>query len=456
MKLNRLVYLIFRRINIYTTIFIFAFMGLIGLIGVNVSFLDPIEEAFSDFELTDLIFSEFREKKGLDKNIILVNIGNLDRRGIAQLLNRINEQEPKVVGIDSFFRSPKGAKQDFPLSIACRRTDNLVLVSQLHHPNVVSHHFDSLSRSHPLFSKWAESGFANLISGGEDGFRTTRLFTPVEKISGEEELSFPVKILQKYDSTAYAHLRTRKHKQEIINFSGNMDHFFRFDYHQVLDTSVDLSVMEGKIVLLGYMGGYLGEATLTDIFYTPLNGKTGGRSYPDMYGVVVHANIISQALRKDFIQYFPRWFDYFIGVIFCFLNVAFFTWISDKFKVYYDLVTKIVQLFEVTIMVGVSIAVFHFFNFKLDLSFAMITVALCGDLTEVYTASIHDMILMGGSRFRRAQEKMHLSGKFKDFERKAKAAQLLSKMKKQSKEKALEEAKNAALEKSPTPTEKKS
>jgi len=426
MKLNRFFYLLFRRINLYSTIFIFTFMGVVGLVGVNLSFLDPIEESFQDFEMTDLIFSEFRKKKGLDTNIVLVNIGNLDRKGIAKMLNRVSAQEPAVIGIDAFFREPKGMRQDLPLSMACKKAKNLVLVSRFKVPDVENHGFDSLALSHPLFSAKAESGFANLIANGEHGFRTTRLFTKKENYErgGEEftEYSFPAKMVSIYKPEAFATLDQRTHRNEVINFSGNIDHFYRFDFDQVLDTAVDLSVMKGKIILFGYMGRTLGERDLTDIFYTPLNEQTGGRSYPDMFGVVVHANIISQILRQDYIEYFPDWVGYLLGVILCYLNVAFFTWVADKFNVYYDVVTKVTQLLEVTGLVGLTIAFFHFFDLKVDLSFAMVAIALCGDLTEVYTASIHHVILKGGSRFRRAQEKMHLSGKFREFEAKVKQA----------------------------------
>ena len=51
------------------------------------SFLDPIGDAIGDVEMTDLVFSKIRQNPAVDKNIILVNIGELSRSEIANELN---------------------------------------------------------------------------------------------------------------------------------------------------------------------------------------------------------------------------------------------------------------------------------------------------------------------------------------------------------------------------------
>ncbi|PZR20126.1 MAG: hypothetical protein DI538_30600, partial [Azospira oryzae] len=45
---------------------------------------DSIGQALKDFELTDYAFSKLRPDPSVEERIILVNIGTLSRRGIAQ------------------------------------------------------------------------------------------------------------------------------------------------------------------------------------------------------------------------------------------------------------------------------------------------------------------------------------------------------------------------------------
>ncbi len=55
------------------------------------------------------------------------------RGEIAEMLGRINQAEPAVVGIDAFFRAPKDEDpvSDSALSAAMQATPNLVLVSKV-------------------------------------------------------------------------------------------------------------------------------------------------------------------------------------------------------------------------------------------------------------------------------------------------------------------------------------
>ena len=73
----------------------------------------------------------------------------------------------------------------------------------------------------------------------------------------------------------------------------------------------DLSFIKDKIVLLGFMGINLNDKTFEDIFFTPLNERYAGKSFPDMYGVVIQANIISMILNKKYINTMPQVAKYF-------------------------------------------------------------------------------------------------------------------------------------------------
>ena len=88
-----------------------------------------------------------------------------------------------------------------------------------------------------------------------------------------------------------------------MNFKGNvMDYgatrfgtaFFALDVPDVFGENFTPDMIQGKIVIFAYLGEILGDKkSFEDKFVTPLNARYAGNRLPDMYGGVIHANIIS-------------------------------------------------------------------------------------------------------------------------------------------------------------------
>ena len=143
------------------------------------SLLDPIGDAIGDVEMTDLVFSEIRESPSVDRNVVLVNLGELSRREIAEELEIINQYEPAVIGIDSYFWALKeDSIGDLLLNRALSNIDNLVMVSQLKF-NHFSDTYDSIRFSDPYFNL-GNTGFANLETDAltQHQFKVCRSFPP--------------------------------------------------------------------------------------------------------------------------------------------------------------------------------------------------------------------------------------------------------------------------------------
>ena len=81
-----------------------------------------------------------------------------------------------------------------------------------------------------------------------------------------------------------------------------------------------------------------------------------------MYGVVIHANIISMILNRDYLDQMKDSTAWILAVIVCFLNVVLFSWIYYTLPKWYDGVTKLIQLIEELLFTFIIILVFHFFN----------------------------------------------------------------------------------------------
>tara|TARA_B100000795_G_scaffold90784_2_gene66096 strand:+ start:52866 stop:54143 length:1278 start_codon:yes stop_codon:yes gene_type:complete len=387
----------------YIGLFVFFFTHL----PIQTDLFDPLAKAFEDFEMSDLVFSQPSVNENLasdkveylrdpseiasDTNVILVNIQFKNRAKIAQMLDIINKYEPKVVAIDAFFRKEKGPALDFPLAMALSQTKNLVLVNELVTTDDKKDVFDSLQYSNPMFNETSDNGFANVLSSAKgEGFRTVREFYPFQYLGSTDSLypNFSTKIVELANPEAYECLKSRGYFKETINWTGNYRKFTAFDAHQVLGEIGDLSVMKDKIVILGYIGQQLGARDLVDIFYTPQNPRVAGRAYPDTYGVVVHANIVSMIMEKKYIHQTPEWLTMLILVVITYLNVALFLFIADRRKMYYDLITKSIQLLEIALFMGFIVILMLKFQIKIHLTFVLVAVALSGDLTELYAGSL--------------------------------------------------------------------
>src|SRR5688500_7953025 len=137
---------------------------------------DPIGEALGDVELTDYVFSKLREDPDVDQNIVVVNIGDLSRREIAEEIQIISQYKPKVIGIDVFFDCRTGLRDtvncaplrdvmgNLMLSNAIREAGNVVLVTKVLQADSLLpvDTYDSLRRSDPMFRDFAvREGYAS-------------------------------------------------------------------------------------------------------------------------------------------------------------------------------------------------------------------------------------------------------------------------------------------------------
>jgi len=404
------------RDSFLATVFIFAlilFFLKVSQIDKLFSLFDPVSQALGDVELTDLTFSELRQPEpvNLDSiDIVLVNIGNLNRAQIAAELNLINSYQPKVVGLDVYFEDLKSdTLGDLLLADALSKTKNLVMYSK--GINLVGDEdvMEKLEVSHPLF-RYGETGATNLFTNAQEQhqFKVCRTFPPVLNINGKKEYAFGVKIVQKYDSAkAVKFLKFSKRDEEVINYTSNIQmygeskigvKFLTLDVDDVFKENFTPDIIKGRIVIFGFMGESFDDTDWEDKFYTPMNKHFAGRSNPDMYGVVIHANIVQMLLDENYIGYQGKFSAVMTAILLGFLNVWFFSWIYWSLPLWYDGITKIIQLFELFLIVLINIFVFHWFSYKTELTLAAACVALAGDSLEVYYGLLVNIFSKNGRK----------------------------------------------------------
>jgi CHASE2 domain-containing sensor protein len=362
----------------------FSVIGIFTFIPFNCLFLDPIKTSISDFDVYDIVFSKIREEQTADTNIVLVNLGNLSRYDLARQVNLISSFNPRVVALDVLFEEEKDPFADAILADAFSKCQNLVLVSRLENYNDKKKIFDTLLTSINLFNQYASNGFANLPSDEKVSFRTIREFQASAKVDNQTVQSFAAKIVEKYNHEAFKFLEKREESIEKINYVGNYNKFYFLDTEQVLTGTVDLSFVKDKIVLLGFIGINSNNKTLEDIFFTPLNDRYAGKSFPDMYGVVIQANIVSMILNKNYINTMPQWLSILIAIVLTYVSAYIIYNIKIKIKDWFGVIAKLYILTLSLSNLFIGVMAFHHFNYRINLTLGLAVVVLAGTITSMY------------------------------------------------------------------------
>ena len=392
---------------------------------------DPISQAMADFELTDYAFSNLRPDPLVDERIVLVNFGELPRGAVAQLVQKIASYKPRVIGIDALYNCEGGLRDtlncpqlldtlgNMMLSFAFQDAGNIVLGEKLMQTDSLSqfdtNDSDSLEVPDELFRQHAKLGYVTLPTNAtyQEDVKISRTVWPKKQVGKKTELAFSTQIAMQYDSAKTMEYLNRDIEEEIINFRGNIEvmqlrvhslksdetsttnfatMFSVIDYEDVFAENHDPGLFKDKIVMIGFLGKYLGAPTWEDKFFTPLNKKIGGRANPDMFGLVVHANVVAMILNGDFVNELAEWQKYLIAFIVCFLTVALFITIDTKLPIWFDAFSVIIQILQLLVISGFMVWAFAQFNFKLDLSIALGVAALVGPAYDIYK-SIENQII---------------------------------------------------------------
>ena len=367
----------------FITIIVFVIIWLFSLLPVNLGLFNPLRNALYDFDLNDIAFSKLNNDRAADTNIVIVNIGYLNRLELANLITKIKNFNPKVVGIDAFFKENKDPISDSLLEEAINLDGNTVLVNNLGDYNKNKKQYENLASSISRFSNNSFAGYANLPSKDASSLTTVRLFKPRSNVRDSLVNAFAVQIVKLYDPVSYNYLLQRKNDFETINYRGNADKFFYIDgtNPENLDNAY---FIRNKIVLLGFLGSYPSNRILEDIYYTPLNKNYAGKTVPDMYGVVIHANIISMILDKDYINSFPSWIELLLAMVLCYLNVVILNLIKEIKIDWLNLAGVITKTVEFILLLFIDLEIFIRFHFKISITLMLASIVLISNAQTIY------------------------------------------------------------------------
>ena len=375
---------LYERDTILATVWVFIFIFGLSLIPLNLGILNPLKLGLKDFDFNDIYYSKAKNEDSvrIDNRITIINIGSADREGIAYILDKVASFNPKVMGLDALFSGPRDAAKDSILRETINRNKNLVIA--------VKFELDSASKfmaaGNYFKTDSAKFGYVNFPYEGDK--ETIRTYYPFKKDTHTQTTfsSFSSAIVKLYDSEAYHKIESKGDKGVLINYTRRFNDKYKKYYvvDDILNSEPDSSLINGKIVLLAYVND--NPTDIEDKKFTPMNEKYAGKSWPDMNGIIVHANIISMVLDKSYIKKLPSWGNFLIAVVVCWLFMSFFIRYYLESHIWFHLVAKIVQVLSAFLFIWAGIAIFEKYHTKVDLKLSIIVIVMAVDVIYFYEA----------------------------------------------------------------------
>ncbi|HMK25617.1 MAG TPA: CHASE2 domain-containing protein [Chitinophagaceae bacterium] len=374
--------------TIFATVWVFLFIVALGAIPLNLGVINPVKLGLKDFDFNDVTYSNLerganRQKSStIDKHIVIVNIGYANRGEIAAMIEKVAANKPKVMGLDALFYEARDPEQDSALNEAFKKNKNLIAAKML---VLNGKEGDTVMGSRGDFIKTA-SEYAS-VNLWDDSLRTIRYCLPVfEDYAHKQHKSFAAALVEAYDPEAYEVLEKKSHHNHkiIIDYSRRVDRYQLVEYEDLLNNRVDDSTFVGKIVLFGYINTSSND--IEDKKFTPMNERYAGKSIPDMNGIVVHANIISMALDKNYIKKVPLWGNLLLAVLVCWLHMSFFIHYYLESHIWFHLAAKIAQVLSAFFFIWLGIYLYEKYRLKVDMKFSIVTIILAVDVIYFYEA----------------------------------------------------------------------
>ena len=289
---------IFHRDHLIIVLSGFLLLGLLRLITINISFLNPIANALDSFAISDIFF-EIQHNETTAKTNDLVTIVDMteltDRGDIAYLLEEINEYDPLVMGVDLIF---EGKKDDLFANEMLKESVNMIKDKAVFSIKLIDY-----NRENNSFDKKVQSFFAddiNVIEGytnlndNMEGY-CIRDLSIKQSLKDTTTFSFPARIAVFFNNSL-----TKLEDQDIlINYKNERFPVVKYDeIHNKKD------LIEGHIVLIG---------ALTE--EQDMHGSPIGK----MSGLEIQAYSLLTLLEQNNIKRIPVWIEWLLTFLLCYI-----------------------------------------------------------------------------------------------------------------------------------------
>lgn len=301
----------------------------------------------SDFNITDFyaILADSRPIKSLDKNIVIVDITQCDRNGIAEILDSLSLYNPLAVGLDVIFDVPKGESEDAYLLASLKKCPNLIIATSLTQESPSS--FSISETSFFQDSLHLRYGAINFLLNYPRA--TIRKF-PVRFLTDRDTVpSFATALTQIVAPEATRRLFEREQSLETINYTSRV-----FEVIQPDELAGRAKDIQNRIVLIGATKDFY------DIHATPTNSK--------MSGVMIHAYSIATILEATYIKELKPFQNWLLAFLSCLTVIFISMQLAPGMK---GIVMRIMQLGTLYFVLVIGYHLFITYNILINFSYTL-------------------------------------------------------------------------------------
>lgn len=351
---------------------------LVFIFPLNLKVFNPVKKAFKKIDLLDIYYSHIKAEKtgfGEQKEVVLLNIGKLNRQEIGDVIEKLNGFDPKVIAVDVGFIEKGNDSIDNPLrEVLTNAKGKLVFASRLDGGEVTG--------LNSFFGDFNE-GYANLIAEGDPAF------SPVRKVNLKkgDYRSLAYEVVGAYDPDRIQNLQERYNLDEpiLINYYGYHNRFIHFEHDELSGNAKE--ALKDKIVVVGDYGlTFNNKDDMLDRYHTPMNKYGAGVGYPDMKGVLIHANIIQMLLDETIIVKVPKFINWIVSLIIAFFTIVVFSFYFVKRHLWFHIVAKVIQVVFALLLLLFSILLYVYANIKFEPEYLLLLVILSVDVLYFYEA----------------------------------------------------------------------
>lgn len=220
-------------------------------------------------------------QSGKEESIVLVNVGNGDRKYIAERINQVYDCDPKLIAIDLYFKKFSPESEEDSILLSSIQSSKPILATR--------HKGIGTQGVNKVFLKAALGyGYAELTA--ENGYVAN--FDVYREKNFKRDYHFAYSVAIAIDSTAANQfINSLDNNVSDIIISKLSKQFKIFEFNE----NINCELISNKVVLFGYLGPTNEDKLTTWAKFHDDSYDKG----PDMYGPIVVANQILMILKDD-------------------------------------------------------------------------------------------------------------------------------------------------------------
>lgn len=361
--------------NVMATLIAFGIVGVYALFALNFTLFNPLVQVLRQYSITDFYYQVIGSSAVRDTSriVTIVDMKDLyDRRDIAYALSEVQEQHPKVIGVDILF---DGLKPDNPMGdsliqdIAAKDT-SIVFALQYYDDSFNGEQYNSVKQSFFADSiPHLKQGLVNMPLDKYDSLR--RKISVAKTVRGKLRPSMIKQLADEYAEQEIVPL-----KDNMLNINWSPVDFRVIPYDSIADYGEYLT---DRIVLFGAWHDD------TDMHLTPQG---------NIAGIKLLAYGIESMVKQTAITDSPWW----LTALLSFLIVLFTKYLFDHCEKFVKerkngflriglkaaLVIGILKFAWMAVIMYAGFIVFAKYNFSINFAWALSAIPFIGPAADLY------------------------------------------------------------------------